>query len=162
MRLRRRPRTQRGGKAKRLFWPVVMSDESGIMQTDGDGLIVMDGLTKHYGRVAALDSLTLEIRRKEALGLLGPNGSGKTSTLRILLGLLRPNAGWATIAGLDCWHQSLLVRRLVSYLPGELRMYGALSGYGMLKLLCDLREGTGLDRAVAIAERVMKLNLRRK
>jgi ABC-2 type transport system ATP-binding protein len=50
----------------------------------------------------------------------------------------------------------------VSYLPGELRMYGSLTGLGTLRLLCDLREGAGLDRAVAIAERVMKLNLRRK
>lgn len=50
----------------------------------------------------------------------------------------------------------------MSYLPGELRMYGSLTGLGTLRLLCDLREGAGLDRAVAIAERVMKLNLKRK
>jgi ABC-2 type transport system ATP-binding protein len=129
---------------------------------DQEGLITTDGLTKHYGRVVALDSLCLEIRRGEVFGLLGPNGSGKTTTLRILLGLLRPTAGRATVAGLDCWSQSLFVRQLVSYLPGELRLYGAMSGFGTLKLLCDLRGGAGLDRAVAIAERIMKLNLDRK
>ena len=110
----------------------------------------------------ALDSLSLAVRRGEVFGLLGPNGSGKTTTIRLLLGLLRPTSGWATVAGFDCWRNSLDVRRLVSYLPGELRMYGALSGLGTLKLLCDLRDGAGLDRAVAIAERIMKLNLRRK
>ena len=89
---------------------------------------------------------------------LGPNGSGKTTTIRLLLGLLRPTSGSATVAGFDSWRNSLDVRRLVSYLPGELRMYGALSGLGTLKLLCDLRDGAGLDRAVAIAERIMKLN----
>jgi ABC-2 type transport system ATP-binding protein len=125
-------------------------------------LILTDGLTKHYNRVVALDSLSLEIRRKEVFGLLGPNGSGKTTTIRLLLGLLRPTSGRATVAGLDCWRHSLDVRRLVSYLPGELRMYGSLSGLGTLRLLSDLRDGAGLDRAVAIAERVMKLNLRRK
>ncbi len=129
---------------------------------DKEGLIVTEALTKHYNRVVALESLFLEIHRKEVFGLLGPNGSGKTTTIRLLLGLLRPTAGRATVAGFDCWRQSLDVRRLVSYLPGELRMYGSLSGLGMLRLLSDLREGAGLDRAVAIAERVMKLNLRRK
>jgi ABC-2 type transport system ATP-binding protein len=119
-------------------------------------------LTKHYGRVVAVDSFSLEIRRREVFGLLGPNGSGKTTTLRLLLGLLRPTSGRAMIAGFDCWRHSLEVRRLVSYLPGELRMYGALSGLGTLRLLSDLRGGAGLDRAVAIAERVMKLNLKRK
>jgi ABC-2 type transport system ATP-binding protein len=79
-----------------------------------------------------------------------------------LLGLLHPTAGEARIAGLDCWRESLQVRRLVSYLPGELRMYGSMSGLGLLRFLSDLREGDGLDRAVAISERVMKLNLRTK
>jgi ABC-2 type transport system ATP-binding protein len=127
-----------------------------------NGLIVTEGLTKHYGRVVALDSLSIGVQRGEVYGLLGPNGSGKTTTIRLLLGLLRPTAGRALVAGFDSWRNSLDVRHLVSYLPGELRMYGSFTGYGMLKLLCDLRDGAGLDRAIAIAERVMKLNLRRR
>jgi ABC-2 type transport system ATP-binding protein len=125
-------------------------------------VIVTEGLTKVYKRVIALEAVSLQVRRGEVFGLLGPNGSGKTTTIRLLLGLLRPTAGWATVAGFDSWRSSLDVRRLVSYLPGELRMYGSLTGLGTLRLLCDLREGAGLDRAVAIAERVMKLNLKRK
>ena len=128
---------------------------------DGE-LIITTGLTKVYGKVLALDALSLGIRRREVYGLLGPNGSGKTTTIRLLLGLLRPTAGSAQVAGFDCWRQSLEVRRLVSYLPGELRMYGSLTGLGILRLLSNLRDGIGLDRAVAIAEQVMKLNLRRK
>jgi ABC-2 type transport system ATP-binding protein len=129
---------------------------------DDGALVVTDGLTKFYGQVRALDALSVRIPRGEVFGLLGPNGSGKTTTIRLLLGLLRPTSGRASVAGFDSWRQSLDVRRLVSYLPGELRMYGSFTGLGMLKLLSDLRDGMGLDRAVAIAERIMKLNLKRR
>ena len=125
-------------------------------------LISTKGLTKAYGTFHALRELSLDVRQGEVYGLLGPNGSGKTTTIRLLLGLMRPTAGHATVVGFDCWKQSLQVRRLVSYLPGELRMYGSMSGLAVLRFLCQLREGDGLDRAVAISEQVMKLNLRRK
>jgi ABC-2 type transport system ATP-binding protein len=129
---------------------------------DQGPVIAIEGLTKTYRSVRALDSLFLEVGRGEILGLLGPNGSGKTTTIRLLVGLLRPSSGRATIAGFDCWGQSVQVRRRVSYLQGELRLYGSMTGLGILKLLSSLREGIGLDRAVAIAERVMKLDLRRR
>jgi ABC-2 type transport system ATP-binding protein len=119
-------------------------------------------LTKTYGKFVALRQLSLDVQRGEIFGLLGPNGSGKTTTIRLLLGLLRPTMGRATVAGFDCWRQSLQVRRLVSYLPGELRTYGSMSGLALLRFLCDLREDDGLERAVAIAERLMKLNLKKK
>ena len=125
-------------------------------------LIATRELTKNYGKFVALRRLSLEIQQGEVFGLLGPNGSGKTTTIRILLGLLRPTSGQASVSGFDCWRQSLRVRRLVSYLPGELRIYGSMSGLAVLRFLSDLREGDGLDRAVAIAERVMSLNLRKK
>jgi beta-exotoxin I transport system ATP-binding protein len=129
---------------------------------DRPSLIATRELTKNYGKFVALRRLSLEIRQGEVFGLLGPNGSGKTTTIRILLGLLRPTSGTATISGLDCWHESLRVRRLVSYLPGELRIYGSMSGLSALRFLSDLRDGDGLDRALAIAERVMGLNLKKK
>jgi ABC-2 type transport system ATP-binding protein len=125
-------------------------------------MIVTEGLTKCYGAIRALNNLTLNIREGEVFGLLGPNGSGKTTTLRLLLGLLRPTSGRATVAGLDCWRESRDVRERVSFLPGELRLFGAMTGYATLEYLSDLRGGAGLDRAVALAERVMKLDLKRK
>jgi ABC-2 type transport system ATP-binding protein len=125
-------------------------------------MILTEGLTKYYGETPALVDLSMEVRKGEVFGLLGPNGSGKTTTIRLLLGLLRPTWGRASVSGFDCWRESLAVRELVSYLPGELRMYGAMTGLGMLRFLSDLRGGAGLDRAVASAERLMGLNLRRK
>ena len=132
------------------------------MVGENGALIRTEALTKVYGRVVALRELSLDVRPGEVYGLLGPNGSGKTTTIRVLLGMLRPTSGRAQVAEFDCWRQSLDVRRLVAYLPGELRMYGSMTGLGTLKMLSDLRDGIGLDRAVAIAEGIMKLDLRRK
>ncbi|MGH7171487.1 MAG: ATP-binding cassette domain-containing protein [Gemmataceae bacterium] len=82
-------------------------------------LLQTEHLTKDYGRTRALDDLNLSVERGEVFGLLGPNGSGKTTALRLLLGFLRPTAGHAWIDGQECWRDSLAVRRLVAYLPGE-------------------------------------------
>ena len=125
-------------------------------------MVVTEGLTKRYGDVSALSNLSLEIRRGEVFGLLGPNGSGKTTAIRLLLGMIRASTGAASVGGFDCWSEGLQVRRLVSYLPGELRLFGALSGYATLRYLSDLRGGHGLDRALEIAGGVMGLDLGRK
>ncbi|MFO0907806.1 MAG: ABC transporter ATP-binding protein [Isosphaeraceae bacterium] len=125
-------------------------------------MIETAALSKLYGEFPALQDLTLAIRKGEVFGLLGPNGSGKTTTIRLILGMLKPSSGRASVSGFDCWEDSVRVRELVSYLPGELRLYGAMTGLATLRFLSDLRGGAGLDRAVAIAEKVMKLDLRRQ
>ncbi|WP_435010297.1 ABC transporter ATP-binding protein [Tundrisphaera lichenicola] len=125
-------------------------------------MIATAGLGKVYGSTVALRDLTMEVRKGEVFGLLGPNGSGKTTTIRLLLGFLKPSSGRSSVAGFDSWRQSLEVRDTVSYLPGELRLIGSMSGLNLLKFLSSLRGDVGLDRAVAIAERIMGLNLRRK
>ena len=132
------------------------------MELDKDYVIETTSLTKSYKQTMALESLSMSIRRSEVFGLLGPNGSGKTTTIRLLMGLLKPTAGRASIGGFDCWRESLSVRRLVSYLQGELRLYGSMTGIGILEFLSGLHDSVGLDRAIAIAERVMKLDLDRR
>src|ERR1700736_766429 len=102
-------------------------------------LLRTEQLTKHYGPITALDRLDLEIVPGEIVGILGPNGSGKSTALRLMLGFLRPTAGRATIAGHDCWHDSVAARRHVAYLPGELRLYDNMTGRELVQFLCRLR-----------------------
>ncbi len=98
-------------------------------------IIRTDGLTKDYGRVRGLDNLSLEVQEGEVLGFLGPNGSGKTTTIRLLLDLIRPTRGSASIGGFDCQKQSLGARRLIGYLPGEMPVYPELTGEAYLSYL---------------------------
>src|SRR5262245_37467999 len=102
-------------------------------------LLETRNLTKNYGRFRALDDLTASVGSGEVVGLLGPNGSGKTTALRLLLGFLRPTSGSAAIAGQDCWRQSVAARKQVAYLPGELRLYENMTGKQLVHFLLRLR-----------------------
>jgi ABC-2 type transport system ATP-binding protein len=119
-------------------------------------LLYTEQLTKDYGRFRALDGLQLSIAPGEVFGLLGPNGSGKTTALRLMLGFLRPTAGFARIAGHDCWHDGVAARRHAAYLPGELRLYENMTGRQLVQFLCRLRgqrcnsEVDGLARRLEI------------
>lgn len=98
-----------------------------------------ESLTKYYGPVVALESLNLTVTQGEVYGFLGPNGSGKTTTIRILLDLLRPTRGRSFVDGLDCRSASLEVRRRVGYLPAEMPLYRELTGGGYLRFLGALQ-----------------------
>jgi ABC-2 type transport system ATP-binding protein len=102
-------------------------------------LLHTEHLTKNYNGFRALDDLNLTVAPGEVFGLLGPNGSGKTTALRLLLGFLRPTAGRATVAGHDCWADSVRARRHISYLPGELRLYENMTGRQLVRFLGELR-----------------------
>src|SRR5579872_2711042 len=116
-------------------------------------LLQTEHLTKSYGDFRALDDLNLSVARGEIVGLLGPNGSGKTTALRLVLGFLRPSAGRATVAGHDCWADSVNARRHVAYLPGELRLYENMTGRQLVRFLGELRGGAGRDDVDALAGR---------
>jgi len=124
-------------------------------------LIETSSLTKRYGAIAALEDCALQVRQGEVYGLLGPNGAGKTTLLRLLLGFLKPTSGIAMIDGLDCHHQSLRVRRLVSYLPGEVRLFRQMRGRKVLKFFAELRPEGDYLRALALATR-LDLDLSRR
>src|SRR5207245_824982 len=89
----------------------------------------------------------------EIFGLLGPNGSGKSTALRLVLGFMRPTAGAAWVGGHHCWADSVAVRRLVAYLPGELRLYETMTGRQIVRFLADLRGQSGNGDVTRLAAR---------
>jgi len=117
-------------------------------------ILVANGLTKDYGSFRALDELTLTIAPGEVVGLLGPNGSGKTTALRLALGFIRPTAGTVTIAGFDCWTDSVQTRQRVTYLPGELRLYESMTGRQLVQFLGKLRGETPGSEVDLLAKRL--------
>ncbi len=124
-------------------------------------LVETQGLTKRYRDVTALDECTLSVRRGEVFGLLGPNGAGKTTLLRLLLGYLHPTAGKATIDGWDCDRQSVQVRSVVSYLPGEARLFRQMRAKSVLKFFAEIRPDGDLARSLDVAKR-LELELSRR
>jgi ABC-2 type transport system ATP-binding protein len=96
------------------------------------------GLSKRYGATTALDDLSLDVVEGEVFGFLGPNGSGKTTTIRLLLGLIHPSAGGATVLELDPWSDAVELHRRVAFVPGEVNVWPQLTGGEVLDLLGHL------------------------
>jgi ABC-2 type transport system ATP-binding protein len=94
-----------------------------------------EGLSKSFGATDALVSLDLEVPVGEVLGYLGPNGSGKTTTIRLLLGMIRATAGRAEIFGVDCQADPVEAHRRLAYVPGEASLWPSLTGEETLHLL---------------------------
>ncbi len=116
--------------------------------------IVAEGLTKRYRRVVALADLDLEVPRGEIFGFLGPNGSGKTTTIRTMLDEIRPTAGRASIVGLDSRRDSVEIRRHIGYVPGDLALWPDLTGHDTLRFLANLRGGVDWSHVEDLAARL--------
>ncbi len=89
----------------------------------GDPVVATRDLTKKYGKLIALDGLTMSVERGQILGFIGPNGAGKTTAIKILVGLARPTSGSAIVGGTDCLADPRKVRRLVGYMPDIFGVY---------------------------------------
>lgn len=116
-------------------------------------VIVTEGLTKRYGDTLALDSLELNVSAGEVYGYLGPNGSGKTTTIRLLLGLHRADAGRAQLFGIDSWRDARSAHRRVAYVAGEPALWPALTGAETLEFLARVRGGTDRGYRDVLVER---------
>jgi polyether ionophore transport system ATP-binding protein len=111
------------------------------------------GLRKTFGNTVALDGLDLTVEPGEIHGFLGPNGSGKTTTIRILLGLLRADAGTATLLGGDPWHDAAVLHRQLAYVPGDVALWPNLTGGEVIDLLARLRGGIDESRRDVLLKR---------
>lgn len=92
-----------------------------------DDLVQIESLTRRFGDLTAVDGISLAVHRGEMFGLIGPDGAGKTTTLRVLLGLLAPHGGTVRTCGLDPLRQGALLSRKIGYLSQRFSLYGDLS-----------------------------------
>jgi sodium transport system ATP-binding protein len=119
-------------------------------------MIVLQGLTKHYGTLEALTDLSLEVRPGEIYALLGPNGAGKTTALRCLATLLTPTAGTASVGGADVHRDPLRVRSQIGFLAASMGLYERVSArelveyFGRLQGLEEKALKTRVDELASV------------
>ena len=101
-------------------------------------MIKLENLSKHYGRLAAVDSLNLEVQRGEIFGFLGPNGAGKTTTIRVMMGILRATSGRVTLGGYDVEQEPEKAKAITGFIPDRPFIYEKLSGREFLKFVGSL------------------------
>jgi polyether ionophore transport system ATP-binding protein len=112
-------------------------------RTDPPPAIHIDGLSKRFGDVVAVDDLSLAVTRGEVFGFLGPNGAGKSTTIRVLLGLLRASTGGAEIFGVPA-EDVRRAHRHLAYVPADVALWPNLTGAEILELLANMGPGSDL------------------
>lgn len=118
--------------------------------------IVLNELTKHYGKHRGINNLSFSVNQGEFFGFIGPNGAGKSTTLRTLMGLIRPTGGSASIFDLDCHSKASVIARDVGYLPSENSYYENMKVRELLQYTADLY---GMDCKTKMKELADRLNL---
>lgn len=117
-------------------------------------------LTKRYGELTAVDSVSFEIRRGEVVGFLGVNGAGKTTTMRMLTGFLPPTDGAAVIEGHDMFKDPIAARRAVGYLPETPPLYPEMDVVGYLSYVATLKDVARGARREAVERSLERCGLR--
>jgi len=124
-------------------------------------IIEIEKLTKSYGGKRGIADVSFQVDEGEVFGFLGPNGSGKTTTIRLLMALIRADSGNARIAGLDCWDRSLEIKRMIGYVPGEPALDPNLTGGQILEYFAHLRGGVDQAYLKSLVKR-LELDTSRK
>ena len=117
-------------------------------------VIEVQNLTKRFGDFTAVDQVSFEVERGEIVGYLGPNGCGKTTTIRILLGLLHPTSGSARVFGFDCDRQSEAVRAQSGYMSQKFALYNELTVLENLQFYAGVYGVSDSRRLVDVLELV--------
>ena len=125
----------------------IPSDPSSVSRPSHHSPAVrLSRLCKRYGRVTAVADVSLDVFPGEIFGFLGLNGAGKTTTIRMILDLVRPTSGDAYVFGVNCREAGVAARAQIGYLPGELGLYGDMTGAAILDVLARLN-AAAVDRA---------------
>ena len=124
--------------------------------------VVVQGLRKTFGAFVAVEGLDLTIHRGEVFGLLGPNGSGKTTTIRMLCGLMVPSGGSATVVGFDVVREAEQVRRRIGYMSQRFGLYDDLTVTENLTFYASIYGLHGAERRGRVAELLDELGLRER
>ena len=113
-------------------------------------MIEVNGLVKTYGQKRAVDGISFVVRRGDILGFLGPNGAGKSTTMKMITGFLRPDAGTASIDGVDVTLNPVEVKRKIGYLPENSPVYPEMTVQEFLRFIAEVRgfRGAELDACV--------------
>src|SRR5689334_4523585 len=112
-----------------------------------DAIIETHDLTRRFGELVAVDRLNLSVASGEIFGLVGPDGAGKTTTLRMLCGLMDPSGGSARVAGHDVSHESQAVKDRIGYMAQRFGLYGDLTVDENMAFYADLFGIVGEERA---------------
>lgn len=127
----------------------------------GDNVILVEKLTKYYGKQKGIEDLSFSVLEGEIFGFIGPNGAGKSTTIRTLLALIRPTAGSAKIFGMDCVKCAPEIAKSVGYLPAETGYYEGMKVCELLRYTADLYKKDCKQRTAALCER-LKLDTSRR
>ena len=122
-------------------------------------LIEVNGLSKRFGNLQAVDNISLKVMRGEVLGFLGPNGAGKSTTMKMITGFLSPSAGTVAVAGFDIQNAPLDAKSRMGYLPEGAPAYGEMTPATFLDFIADIRGIPAATRGARIAEVVAKIHL---
>jgi ABC-2 type transport system ATP-binding protein len=120
-------------------------------------MIEVKGLVKTYGSKRAVDGITFSVKRGDILGFLGPNGAGKSTTMKMITGFLRPDAGTASVDGVDVTADPVAVKRKLGYLPESAPAYPEMTVEEFLGFIAEIRgfrdaaaKRSHVDRAIAL------------
>lgn len=116
-------------------------------------IIKVQGLKKNFGKVAALQDITFTVNAGEIVGFIGPNGAGKSTVIRVLIGSIKRDGGRATIFGKDVWQEKMEIHKRISYVPGDLALWGNLTGGEIIALLMKLHGGGNKDKCKELIKR---------
>jgi ABC-2 type transport system ATP-binding protein len=131
-------------------------------ETAPESGIVTHGLRKEFHGIVAVEGLDLEVHRGEIFGLLGPNGSGKTTTIRMLTGLIVPTAGSAVVVGIDVVASPERVRRRIGYMSQRFGLYDDLTVRENLDFYAGVYGLVGAERRERVREQMAEYSLERR